>query len=202
MLPVHSIIMLIIGIHSGVGQSLELNRNDVDGLWGYSASIYLDYKIMDNLMIEPAFSYSQKGSVGKIYETVIDESGHLVLDGDSFIGIDSRSRVVGFSLGVKPYYDWSLFRFSLLCGPRIDYVIDRTIDNTPLGGEKESVPVSSRWIPGLDLDVGCDFMMDSFLVGLVFSNELDLKKTEAEFGNTYRGYKYSVMLNVGYLIKS
>jgi hypothetical protein len=199
---------IAIGIQNGIGQSFELNGPKygnafTTSIWGYRGNVYSDFRIIRNMIIEPSISYSEKGSTLKTYETTLDQNGNVIDNKSNTFDITSRSQIVSLILGIKPFVDFDKFDLSLLAGPRIDYLFKRTIDNTPLGGTIQNITsVTTKWIPGINVDLGLDYKVYPFLVGLVFNNEIDLSNTKANFGATFRSYKYSIMLNVGYVLKS
>ena len=101
------------------------------------------------------------------------------------------------ALGVKPGIDINRINLSLLVGPRIDYIYKKQIDNSSLGAENIEFKPKINWIPGLNVDIGCAYKLNPLLIGIVFNNEIDFKDDEI-YNESFRVYKYSIMVDVGY----
>lgn len=192
---------IVVGIQNGIGQSYELNRYDVSSLWGYRGAFYFDFATSKNIKIEPLLSFSQKGSISKLHETSFDPNNPYAIITTGVLDLPSRSQIVSFAIGIKPFYSFDKIDIFAMAAPRVDYLFKRTIDNSALGGGLEDITrVTTKWIPGINLDAGFDYKIKSFLIGLVFNNEFDLNYTKADFGDTFRSYKYSILLNIGYTL--
>jgi hypothetical protein len=187
----------VIGIQNGIGESFENGRNDVDNLWGYRGNVYLGIELFRNLTIQPSFYFSQKGAISKLYGSNVDENGVLITDYNNYLEIPERSQICGFALGVKPNIDINRINLSLLVGPRIDYIYKKIIDNSSLGVENREFKPKINWIPGLNVDIGCAYKLSPLLIGIVFNNEIDFKD-DMIYGESFRVYKYSIMVDVGY----
>lgn len=186
---------IVIGFQNGIGPSFEINRGDVNALWGYRGKIYSNFEISKKLVIQPMLSYSQKGSVLKVYNYFLDPSGRIVEDRSSFFEIESRSHIASFSLGIEPSIDLNNIKLFVLAGPRIDYLFNRTLDSSPSIGE-----LVNRWAVGLNVDFGINLVIHQFLIGLVLNNEIDFTQTRATFNESFNTYKCSMMLDIGYVV--
>ncbi len=157
---------------------------------GFFAGTYATIRFTDNLSIEPALYYSQKG-----YEL----KGALGVKGMEFIGVNAKAKLNSQYIDIPVLIKANLGGFEVFAGPQVSYLAKADLGTSAgvlgidlLNWKTDASALFNRWDAGITGGIGYQFQNG---VNVMAAYDHGLSKVDA--GKSVASYNRSFKIGVG-----
>ncbi len=194
-----------IGVTFGGGQSFEIDYKDKTySKYSFSTSFSIELFNTKYFSLKSFIGYDQKGSNDLYFSfTVVDPNNGGITSHDSLVEVKRKSDYLHVNvLGkFKILPDRKLIPYVLL-GPRIDYLLKRTVEETWLGADEYDITdKTTKYLFGISSGIGIEINVNKFILTPFALCNVGFNKTKAEFGNEFRNIQYVIALELAYSLR-
>lgn len=158
---------------------------------GFFAGAYTNIPVSENLFVEPAIYYAQKG-----YEL----RGALNLKGLSFLGINAKAQLQSQYIDIPVLLKYNMGGIQLFAGPQVSYLMQADLRTTAgvlgfnvIDKKIDATNQFNRWDAGITAGVGFNLSNN---INIMASYDYGLTKVDANRNTS--AYNNAIKLGIGF----